>query len=382
MTSLFSYPLSRVVFDETIYPRASHDDQTVTEYAEALSEGAVFPPVILEVGTNRLLDGRHRWLAHAKAGLAEIDVEYREVPPGVPARVFAAELSMRHGLKISAEDRRLVVRAEYERGDEQLLKVIAKRWNVTNSTVTGYVGDLREARLRVRRAQSVLLNAGVVHGGPGWTQQQIADKWDIAQKNVSEDIRNFTSEISYMSESDASNLLLSAAESLDVVVPDLNAVIKTPGTDGEEWFERAVRSIAALADDDTAKLDYARGVAKRAVRKSMRDGNELLRKIAQTGQPPLSWSLCGRDPVSIVTEDADGRKHYEQVALNALRQGDCRRAAIYKRNKADKKLKAEYRASDGLDVIATAIESVGGENFGDWARAIHGDSNDDAEAVA
>lgn len=71
-----------------------------------------------------------------------------------------------------------------------------------------------------------------------------------------------------------------------------------------------------------------------------------------------------------------------RVALNALRQEDCRRAAIYKRNKADKKLKAEYRASDGLDVIATAIESVGGENFGDWARAIHGDSNDDAEAVA
>ena len=196
-------PLNRVIFDESIYPRARHDEQTVEDYAEALGEGAVFPPVVLEAGTDRLLDGRHRWLAHARAGLVEIDVKFDVVPAGMSARVYAAKLSMKHGLKIGLADRREVARAEYLAGGEQSLTVIAKAWGVLLSTVSGWVGDLREAKLKARRAQSVILNTGVDRGGPGWTQKQIADKFGIDRALITREVTNFRTEICHLSESAA-----------------------------------------------------------------------------------------------------------------------------------------------------------------------------------
>src|SRR5687768_7668006 len=102
--------LSQIVFDDTIYPRAEWSARTVARYAEALAAGEVFPSIVLERGTNRLLDGMHRARAHQAAERDTIQVEYHEIPAGVPAKLYAASLSAKHGDRITGEDAREIAR--------------------------------------------------------------------------------------------------------------------------------------------------------------------------------------------------------------------------------------------------------------------------------
>ena len=53
--------VSDIVFDPKIYPREKWNSTTVNIYADSLQGGAKFPPLILQKGTNLLLDGVHRW---------------------------------------------------------------------------------------------------------------------------------------------------------------------------------------------------------------------------------------------------------------------------------------------------------------------------------
>lgn len=46
--------LTEVQFDQSIYPRAEWSQSTVNRYAESLTAGDEFPPIVLEPGSNRL----------------------------------------------------------------------------------------------------------------------------------------------------------------------------------------------------------------------------------------------------------------------------------------------------------------------------------------
>ena len=96
--------LSDVVIDLEIYPRDDWSQSTVERYAEALRAGDQFPAIILEADTNRLLDGMHRYRGHELLGLTEIRAEHRQIPDGVPPKLYAASLSARHGDRMSGKD--------------------------------------------------------------------------------------------------------------------------------------------------------------------------------------------------------------------------------------------------------------------------------------
>ena len=88
--------LTEVQFDQSIYPRAEWSQSTVNRYAESLTAGDEFPPIVLEPGSNRLWDGMHRWQAHKQALRDEIAVVWQECPEGIPAKLFAASFSTNH----------------------------------------------------------------------------------------------------------------------------------------------------------------------------------------------------------------------------------------------------------------------------------------------
>ena len=89
--------LTEVQFDQSIYPRAEWSQSTVNRYAESLTAGDEFPPIVLEPGSNRLWEGMHRWQAHKQALRDEIAVVWQECPEGIPAKLFAASFSTKHG---------------------------------------------------------------------------------------------------------------------------------------------------------------------------------------------------------------------------------------------------------------------------------------------
>lgn len=174
--------ITEVVFDETIYPRVEWSQATVNRYAEALAAGDEFPPIILETDTNRLLDGMHRLQAHKQALKDEIRVQWQEVPEGVPAKLYAASLSTKHGDRINGDELKAIAREIAEANPDYDLKTIAKYSGVTRQTISKWVGDIVEHRRNVRQVVALLLSRA------GWSQRQIADHLGVAQKTVSNDV--------------------------------------------------------------------------------------------------------------------------------------------------------------------------------------------------
>lgn len=89
--------------------RVALDEQTVREYAEAMREGAQFPPVkVFEepcAGAYYLADGFHRVEAALRAGRDEIDADV-ERGTFVDALRYALGCNARHGKRVTNEDKR------------------------------------------------------------------------------------------------------------------------------------------------------------------------------------------------------------------------------------------------------------------------------------
>jgi DNA-binding CsgD family transcriptional regulator len=176
--------LSSVVLDMDIYPRAEWSQPTVERYVEALGAGDRFPPIILEAGTNRLLDGMHRYQAHRRLGRDEIDAEFHEIPDGEPPLLYAAGLSARHGDRIGGRDIQAIVRKVVTEHPDYPMVAIAKRLGITRQTVSKHSSDITERRTMIRKVRALLLNR------LGWSTRQIAEFLAYSQKQVSNDVND------------------------------------------------------------------------------------------------------------------------------------------------------------------------------------------------
>jgi uncharacterized ParB-like nuclease family protein len=135
-------PIDRVRIDGDTQMRASIDNHTVAEYAEALIEGEQFPPVcvVFDGKDYWLWDGFHRYHAYRKAGFASITCE---IINGTKrdAILLAAGANASHGLKRSNADKRQAV--------ETLLKdkewaTKSDRWIAEQCRVSDpFVGKIR-----------------------------------------------------------------------------------------------------------------------------------------------------------------------------------------------------------------------------------------------
>lgn len=171
-----------VVIDQEVYPRHEFSIHTVDTYAEAMSSGDRFPPIVLEHGTNRLLDGMHRYQAFLKIGSTHLEVVYHEVPQGVPVKLYAASLSTKHGDRIKKEELVDVARETICANPDFSMKVVAQMLGVTRQTVGRWVGDITERRREVRKVRALLLSR------LGWSTREIAEYLSYGQSTVIEDV--------------------------------------------------------------------------------------------------------------------------------------------------------------------------------------------------
>src|SRR5690606_35298949 len=72
--------LEQIRIDGGTQPRTELNEATVADYAEAITEGAKFPPVtVFHDGADYwLADGFHRLFAHKKIGALDIEAEIRQ----------------------------------------------------------------------------------------------------------------------------------------------------------------------------------------------------------------------------------------------------------------------------------------------------------------
>lgn len=111
--------LSDIVFDEVIYPRKDHDPVLVQRYADVLDTIEARQQFISISTDNKLLDGKHRWLAYRKvsaSGDRVVKVYRYHVSTPHEQLKLAASLNSEHGWQLSEADKKSTAIALYSYG--------------------------------------------------------------------------------------------------------------------------------------------------------------------------------------------------------------------------------------------------------------------------
>ncbi|WP_429498652.1 ParB/RepB/Spo0J family partition protein [Robbsia andropogonis] len=139
--------LSEITYDGSTQSRVSIDESVVAEYADAITDGASFPPVVVfqDGATIWLADGFHRFHAHRKIGALTIDADVRQGSRR-DAILFSVGANSSHGLRRSNADKRkavetLLADAEWAAWSD---REIARCVRVDNKTVS----SLRNSSVR------------------------------------------------------------------------------------------------------------------------------------------------------------------------------------------------------------------------------------------
>lgn len=188
-------PIDEVVFDPEIYPRLHWSNATVEHYVGGLENGDEFPPITLEVDSNRLLDGKHRLEAHRKANRKKIKVVFKKIPVDIPAKLYAASLSATHGDRITKEEMKRIAEEIIDSNTNFSQATIAQYTGVSRSTISRWLGPVYEAKKKKeelereeRRVKVFLLSKA------GWSQRNIAIKLDVSQNTVNGDVQMHTTD--------------------------------------------------------------------------------------------------------------------------------------------------------------------------------------------
>jgi len=139
-----------VVFREDLYPRIETSAVTVQKYAEDLE---VLPAIKVNQH-HELIDGWHRWTAHKKNEVVEIEAEIIETSSDADLLQKAIETNATHGLQLSQADKKDMARKIYngtaEKDRDQKKKDLAKILSVSERTIREWLSrvdkDSKDAR--------------------------------------------------------------------------------------------------------------------------------------------------------------------------------------------------------------------------------------------
>jgi len=109
--NISTLPIQAITWDLQCQPRAFLDRDVIDQYAEEMSEGAIFPPVVVfhEGDDHWLADGFHRVAAAKQAGLDAVNCEVREGTIR-DAMLYGVGANATHGLQRTNEDKRQAVK--------------------------------------------------------------------------------------------------------------------------------------------------------------------------------------------------------------------------------------------------------------------------------
>jgi hypothetical protein len=212
MTQTIKTPLKDLYFDVSIYPRENASQPVIDDYAEALSNGKVFPPIIIkkilyiedgkEIVRNTIIDGRHRYEAMLKFNkgakkesrepLEEIEATYHDdqvvrSDDGVKKAdliMASARYNAQHGIRLAPPDKKGTARRIYTLNPDFIQQQLADIFGVSQRSVSTWISDL----VMAKRASedSVILKLHLL----GWTQEEIGQAVGKSQDTVSLRLRD------------------------------------------------------------------------------------------------------------------------------------------------------------------------------------------------
>jgi len=117
-----------LVLDYSLYPRHHLDDYHTREMVEAINAGVIFPPIVADKASMRVVDGFHRARAYRrKYGTeAEIDAILRKYASEADMFEDAMKLNSAHGRNLTAFDKARSIRRaqDLEISEERTVKAL------------------------------------------------------------------------------------------------------------------------------------------------------------------------------------------------------------------------------------------------------------------
>ncbi|WP_297456193.1 helix-turn-helix domain-containing protein [Persephonella sp.] len=185
-------PINKIIIPQGLLPRIfGVNEEKVEEYAEAMENGAEFPPIkVWEKldGTYQVIDGVHRISAYRKLGKEYIEAEIIQgIEDEVAFMEWAIRENLKHGLPLSREDKREDARRLYIKGRKP--ESIARLFKVSLRTVYNWIGDLKEEE---KLEKEKLKQKALELYREGYTQGEIAKELGVEQGTISKWLRNYS----------------------------------------------------------------------------------------------------------------------------------------------------------------------------------------------
>lgn len=129
--------LETIVFDAGTQIRAAIDPHVVTEYADAMTEGAIFPPIVLfHDGTQHYLaDGFHRFLAAQRNQCVDLDADVK-AGTKQDALWFALGANKTNGKRLTEADKTHAIEIARRMWPEKMQREIATHVGCDRSLVS------------------------------------------------------------------------------------------------------------------------------------------------------------------------------------------------------------------------------------------------------
>jgi hypothetical protein len=230
--------IAKIRIDGDTQPRVSLNQEVIGEYAEAVMLGEAFPPVIVfhDGRDYWLADGFHRYLAHKRAALTEIEAEVH-VGALREALLYSVGANDKHGLRRTNEDKRraVLILLNDPEWSEWSDAEIARRANVSAATVHRIKKSLQleakpDRKYTDKRGVERTMNTANIG-------KKEMPKIDIAEVPEKEDpVAEMAAELTAMAEENTKLKEMLAVEAMDV--PE---EIKLDVTEQLEQYKHRIR---------------------------------------------------------------------------------------------------------------------------------------------
>ena len=156
--------LTEITVDSSLQGRSKLNQEVIDEYSETIREGGKLPAIkVFRIGSSHyLVDGWHRYFAHKKAGLADIEVDVidgnmRE------ATLYAIGANDDHGLRRNNEDKRKAVMmllddVEWSEWNDSEIAKAARVSRMTVSRIKSSLGIKKDEVKIIRDGKEIKLN--------------------------------------------------------------------------------------------------------------------------------------------------------------------------------------------------------------------------------
>jgi len=158
-------PLTDLVFDKTLYPRANVNQLHVLALKRAMEAGITLPAIIVASGSNIIIEGVHRYNAHKKSGLQTIDAIVKDY--GSREEMFRDAMLYNSGVGLTLSPHDMlkclqVCQEEFAMKEVDISTCLRTSLDHLRKLTTRYA-TVQDAAADVRKLRKIPLKASVRH---------------------------------------------------------------------------------------------------------------------------------------------------------------------------------------------------------------------------